>query len=652
MATPLQIVAQLREASTGPLRAWVNDHAEGVARLAQRAILASAGRELGKRDVGPKIGGARKDQAALLLASRLLELEAISPGAAYKAVTKGAVLGEFDVHAARAAGDTAGAAYAKHELYRLVAARPGDSPRLRADYVKGCTHLREHLPALHTADALYWFLHLWGRLAGFRYGRGSRVAEYVSQEEFDARFPKGRWEAGVRIGPREDQYELVKRAGFTGGWDRTRDGRIVLLVETTRAETDEAQAMVQALGERFTSAVRGRGAGRDGGTPAFHDDVRRKAGIYERADDWSWSEAGEAPAGQPRQRNEFVFVRAGLTGVREGGPAIGRVTGEQLVRTFGLRALEHGNWMADDDADTGEAAAFGAFTDLALLLGLPPELMGFRGRLGLALGARGGGKFAAHYEPSYRVINLTKTKGAGTLAHEWGHALDHWLADAGGRSGGGVYCSAGATSGSAAIDAAFREVMLTIGGPDARPRDERKRNPPELKTGEIESLNDLNERISVLNGWYAALQKQQRAAVNARDEEAVARWKAESDKHTLAVLELKKLQKRFNAKKREAKPAKRDTRRITTYYRDAELLGDYWQRPQELFARAWEAWVEDTLLAKGWLSTYLVTGTRVKYSQAREWNGETVYCEPYPQGAEREVINAAMARLAAALRAR
>ena len=56
---------------------------------------------------------------------------------------------------------------------------------------------------------------------------------------------------------------------------------------------------------------------------------------------------------------------------------------------------------------------------------MPAEAIAFGGRLGLAFGARGHGKAAAHYEPGHRVINLTKPSGAGCLAHEWFHAWDH-----------------------------------------------------------------------------------------------------------------------------------------------------------------------------------------------------------------------------------
>ena len=34
----------------------------------------------------------------------------------------------------------------------------------------------------------------------------------------------------------------------------------------------------------------------------------------------------------------------------------------------------------------------------------------------------------AHYEPIQEVINITKLRGAGSLGHEWSHALDHLIA--------------------------------------------------------------------------------------------------------------------------------------------------------------------------------------------------------------------------------
>jgi hypothetical protein len=119
------------------------------------------------------------------------------------------------------------------------------------------------------------------------------------------------------------------------------------------------------------------------------------------------------------------FTHLARTGpVRRAGP----VTEAYLAETFGLRAIEYGNWVKEADRQAMLDLAFDSLSDMAAALAVPPEAMGFHGQLALALGARGrGGHAAAHYEPARRVINLTKTMGAGTLAHEWSHALDHWL---------------------------------------------------------------------------------------------------------------------------------------------------------------------------------------------------------------------------------
>lgn len=55
--------------------------------------------------------------------------------------------------------------------------------------------------------------------------------------------------------------------------------------------------------------------------------------------------------------------------------------------------------------------------------------MSLDGRMALAFGARGGGHALAHYEPDRLVISMTKINAAGSLAHEWGHALDHYFGD-------------------------------------------------------------------------------------------------------------------------------------------------------------------------------------------------------------------------------
>ena len=100
---------------------------------------------------------------------------------------------------------------------------------------------------------------------------------------------------------------------------------------------------------------------------------------------------------------------------------------------FGFRGVEFGNWLQQGTGQKDRQGmlneVYDALMDLSDVVGVPPRAMSLGGTLGLGLGSRGkGGKAAAHFEPDTLVINLTKTKGAGSLAHEWFHALDNYFA--------------------------------------------------------------------------------------------------------------------------------------------------------------------------------------------------------------------------------
>jgi hypothetical protein len=92
-----------------------------------------------------------------------------------------------------------------------------------------------------------------------------------------------------------------------------------------------------------------------------------------------------------------------------------------------FRGVEFGNWVNQTERASNLNEAYDALLDLAWTTALPPEALSLNGTLALAFGARGSGNAKAHYEPLKRVINLTKKKGAGSLAHEWFHALDNYL---------------------------------------------------------------------------------------------------------------------------------------------------------------------------------------------------------------------------------
>lgn len=105
------------------------------------------------------------------------------------------------------------------------------------------------------------------------------------------------------------------------------------------------------------------------------------------------------------------------------------VSAEEFRSTFGFRGVQFGEWANQADRQAALNNAYDSFLDLAKFLGISPMAISLNGELGMAFGSRGrGGKAAAHYELEEVVINLTKPSGAGSLAHEWWHALDNYFA--------------------------------------------------------------------------------------------------------------------------------------------------------------------------------------------------------------------------------
>lgn len=104
------------------------------------------------------------------------------------------------------------------------------------------------------------------------------------------------------------------------------------------------------------------------------------------------------------------------------------ITAEEFANTFGFRGVQFGNWTNQNDRQAALNNAFDAFMDLSRVLNVSPRALSLNGELGIAFGSRGTGNANAHYEPGNIVINLTKTRGAGSLAHEWWHALDNYFA--------------------------------------------------------------------------------------------------------------------------------------------------------------------------------------------------------------------------------
>jgi GNAT superfamily N-acetyltransferase len=311
------------------------------------------------------------------------------------------------------------------------------------------------------------------------------------------------------------------------------------------------------------------------------------------------------------------------------------VTGDDFVKDFGFRGVEFGNWVAGDERQKVVNLAYDAMHDLARILNLSPKALSLDGKLALGFGSRGrGGKAAAHYEPDRVVINMTKLSGAGSLAHEWAHAVDHYLGELGsGRD--------------------YKGAVQSITGWD----DKRKKYEGPIGTLTPRLSRATNDLMNAL--FY---QRESEEAKKERIAKTVERMESSLDYWMKTAAEARKKgrpsrkaedQVRIWTDHIRREKGNLQTRTVdieNDYYKEAKKLSGkqgekgYWARPTEMFARAFESWVFDKIFAEGNTSQYLVQGVEADRFKDGAYKGN-----PYPAGEDRTRINDAFDRWAKSL---
>lgn len=381
-------------------------------------------------------------------------------------------------------------------------------------------------------------------------------------------------------------------------------------------------------------------------------------------DEFKGSQKRKSKAGAPERPQLKSIVRNGPD-LRQGKKAMP----DMLLKTFEFRGGEFGNWTTQEDRQAYLNYAFDALVDMANIMKMNPKYIGLGGyegkKLAIAFGARGAGRAVAHYEPSAVVINLTKMKGAGSLAHEWGHALDDFIGCSIGKKGMITkvdYLNSRRSEGKEkeVIDAyiKLRDTMLYR---DENDEEVKYRLERQIKRYRRNLDNHISTMRRVLTGVrYGSLEK-----VKIANDEQIAKF----DKMKESVLETgegveklfdyyqelygKVVQKNrrsemennarfigysvesYTKYKESGEVEKRNNVR-SNYFEDAreidrECAGKgYWSSEVEMFARAFESYIQDSL---GFKSQYLVNGTN---------SSEYARFKPYPVGSERLKINKGM----------
>ena len=134
---------------------------------------------------------------------------------------------------------------------------------------------------------------------------------------------------------------------------------------------------------------------------------------------------------------------------------------ETFVQDYRLKSVEFGRWMREAERREFLYAAAACLDALAEIMHVSRPQTSMGGRLSIALGARGTGGSAAHYEPDPNVvINMTRPHPTnGSFAHEYGHAIDNYLSVKSGMRG---YVSGGHTTAKYDLPAANPDAQMFV----------------------------------------------------------------------------------------------------------------------------------------------------------------------------------------------
>lgn len=575
----------------------------------------------GIEQVGDHIWGSRKDLAGVKV-TESSQLDGMSFSDAAHIVSKARVVEVPDVETLKGYGQTPGAAHMTLALITAIKAKPADTDAARRQYVDGVRELMGGIQRCKTMADLKG-------LTREMQSRRRRTEKWASTGHYPDGDPNNT--------DKKAWFRLADRLSKETGESH----RVFYSQRDYRFQINKEQSQpYDSLGKKFVMFLERRGkvfndAWREANRADDMEAATPNAGwTYLEVRDQTTKAKREGPTGRKRTWSGRQVVSEAVE--RSGGKTVQTASAKRTKDTFNLREVDYGQrgYMSAADREYHTARLEEAMSDFADVLGMDPKLLSFNGRLGVALGARGRGRAAAHYEAGRYVINITKFRGGGTLAHEWGHALDNILAEhyIEHTRGTGYFMS---------------EV------PD------HSKLPPEV----WKALTAVDEAINTPVDDMEAKQAREKAlaaAVGARDEYLA--------KNNTLVRELNALQPkivrvtateeekaRYNAVNKEYKANRaeynrankgvrdmRKSRKLSNYAADANMLGKkYWGNPQEKFARAFEAYLEDKLHAAGRSSTYLVAGTRPVYATGKAGAHESG-AQPYPQGKERERINAAL----------
>ena len=314
-----------------------------------------------------------------------------------------------------------------------------------------------------------------------------------------------------------------------------------------------------------------------------------------------------------------------------------RILDRTLKQKYGFTFIQPPRTGATYDSVNTMLDAYHNLQWMTHALNLPTKAIGLDGTLGLALPQRAwGGYFAAYMAggglPSNARSDIDPVTGpvvimpkrSNSFAHEWGHALDYFLMDKYG------------SKESRGITGVVRSNLKNGTRPwqDGTP------------------LSVTEAMGSVMNAMF--FDKADVALQIKQAEQEVARLQAKQDKTSKPILALGKakerLQKLIEGSTR-TKVGKTDYRKSSGEFGATQGMEDYYLRPTEMFARAFEAYVANAVQGAGGKNEFITQGDDAYSLTVEQVKGADIrLAKTYPNEADRANIFLAMDRLMEAIR--
>lgn len=441
------------------------------------------------KDVG-RVAQTKKEKSAYkIISSTLLREIELDPVMAFNMIKKDTVWLPIDVQAERDKGNTSGAVYYKVKIRESLPTKPKDDKLFRSIYVLFLERLQADLSnCFNVAEILnlsdkYRAFTVEQIIGDFMFPEYKTGNEEVKSQIKALLNKNSNWRIALMYGSGTFLRKLIKEvfgAKFENMFFVASDSAIQTRNEAKEKEPiteEQSKELIEKLTERHESFLYANKLKIDNyksmdsrelniemntnwkispfSKEIYKADIenfrefvinytqrsiekqtelfkQRIESVKPRNNNWDWFEVVKEKSTDvvDKPKNKVINTKTPLAYIkRTGGVKIEAVTPSEIIKQFGFSSVNYGNYVDDIWSKEHTAHFLGAISDLGEILNFDIKKVNELGALSIAFGAKGTRGALATYFPQTKDINLTKTNGDGSVAHEWGHYFDNVIVE-------------------------------------------------------------------------------------------------------------------------------------------------------------------------------------------------------------------------------